>query len=878
MPAPERITVIHVDDDPHFSELGKAMLEREDDRFEVITETNPEHVEKLLEEQSVDCVVTDYNMPEMDGIALLKRIRSRDSKLPVILFTGKGTEEVASRAISAGVTDYLQKEGETDQFTVLANRIRNAVEHRMDQRKLEQYQTVVETAGDAMYALDADGYIEIVNHALEQMSGYDREELIGKHVSDFLPAEQVEQGRKAVQSLREGDSRESELFTFRLQRSDGESHLYELKLSLLNRGEFDGSVGIIRDITEDRRKDELLSGLFEKSIHGISVMEIVTDEDGEPIDYIHQRVNERFEELTGLDADEVVGNRATEVIEGLEQTPFIEIYGEVAREGTTAQFEQYSAPLDRHYEVSAFSPRPGECISIFADITDRKKHEESLEQYKELVEYSPDLMVLLNEDMTVRYQSLPSPLLEWEPKDVTGENPLEHIHPDDHETLLEHFSELFENPGQIATTEFRAKDANDQWQWLESRGQNLTDDDGINGILAAMRRITNRKEQEQQLERYSEALEELQRTTQALVGTTDIEEAGRQAITAFEKVFDFHLAGLWLSTPEQDALEPLTLSERGSDLIADPPTYSAETTSLSWDVYQEQEPRYIEDMSEHEMQINPDTPIQSEVIVPLGQYGLLNIGSLEVDAFSDHEIRLIELWADTLAVVFAQVLQFELLTEREAAIRQQRNRLDEFASVISHDLRNPLNVATLRTELASRECDSEHLEDVTKALSRMEDLIDDLLHLARQGETVGEREEISLQDVVSTCWRTVQTGEATLVTEDNATVTADRSRLAQALGNLFRNAIEHGGESVTVSVGVTDEEDGFYVADDGPGIPDEHRKDIFGSGFTRKSDGTGFGLAIVKQICSAHGWDITATESESGGAMFEITGIDSIDC
>jgi signal transduction histidine kinase len=101
-----------------------------------------------------------------------------------------------------------------------------------------------------------------------------------------------------------------------------------------------------------------------------------------------------------------------------------------------------------------------------------------------------------------------------------------------------------------------------------------------------------------------------------------------------------------------------------------------------------------------------------------------------------------------------------------------------------------------------------------------------------------------------------------------------------------RDAVEHGstgpdsdestdcGPSVTVTVGGTDE--GFYVADDGPGIPPEEREDVFDTGYTTENGGTGLGLAIVSQIVAAHGWEITITDSDSGGARFEITGVDTI--
>ena len=993
----QSIRVLHVDDDAQFADLTAAHLESEDDRFLVDTALSASEGLGVLRDRPPDCIVSDYDMPGRSGIEFLQTVREECPEMPFILFTGKGTEEVASRAISMGVTEYLQKESGADQFTLLANRILNAVEHRTHEREREQYRTVVETAGDAMYVLDESGYIEIVNEAFERMSGYDRDAVIGEHVSEFLSPTHIEQGTAVVRSLLRSDNQESERFTVRAQRSDGESRLYETTVSLVEQNGFAGSVGIVRDITEDRRQQELLSGMFEESLHGIGVKEIVTDDSGDPVDYIYKRVNDRFEELTGLKADEVVGQRATEVIDGIEDTPFIDIFGEVALEGTTAQFEQYSPPLDRYYEVSAFSPHPGECISIFSDITERKEREEELSQYKtyveetsdtigvvgpdgtmkfhnqsaggetdfmpldvegetgfeyvhpddreevmdlfttvleadseqvttelrvetadddwrwietrgvnklddpaiegiiitshditerkereqtleryeRLVEYSPELLVILAEDMTVEYQSPPSPLFEWEPKDLVGETPLEHIHPDDHGRALNHFDELSQNPDQFITSEFRIQDTNGGWEWIESRGQSLTDTDGTSRTVTAMRRVTDRKRQEQQIATYSENLEQLHRMTQTLMGATDTEEAATHVIRSFEQVFAFDIVGVWLSTADQDALEPVAISEASKQFISDPPTYSEGTQSISWEAYQEQEPRHVRDMSAHENRFNPGTPIRSEVVVPLGRHGLLNIGSTEPDDFTQQEIDLIELWADTVTVVFTQITQLERLRDRESALRRERDRLEEFASAVSHDLRNPLSVAMARAELAARECDSTHLTDAREALSRIEALIDDLLTLARQGETVGEWEPVVLEDIVSACWRNVETGEATLIVDGQATFAADQSRVTQALENLFRNAIEHGGESVTVTVGVLDDERGFYVADDGPGIPASDRDNVFDSGYTTNSDGTGFGLAIVKRICEAHTWDISVTESETGGARFEITGIDS---
>ena len=198
--------------------------------------------------------------------------------------------------------------------------------------------------------------------------------------------------------------------------------------------------------------------------------------------------------------------------------------------------------------------------------------------------------------------------------------------------------------------------------------------------------------------------------------------------------------------------------------------------------------------------------------------------------------------------------------------------MEAFASIVSHDLRNPLSVADGRLDLAASECDSEHFEHIEQAHDRMRVLIDDLLTLARTGEAVAGFEPVDLAAIATGCWETVETEQATLVVESERTIQGDESRLKQLFENLFRNSVEHGGEEVTVTVGEVD--DGFYIEDDGSGIPEAVREEIFEAGYSMNPDGTGFGLNIVGRIVAAHGWEISVTESSDGGARFEITGVD----
>ncbi|MFB6221104.1 MAG: sensor histidine kinase [Halolamina sp.] len=215
------------------------------------------------------------------------------------------------------------------------------------------------------------------------------------------------------------------------------------------------------------------------------------------------------------------------------------------------------------------------------------------------------------------------------------------------------------------------------------------------------------------------------------------------------------------------------------------------------------------------------------------------------------------------------------LERREQNLREQNERLDDFVSIVSHDLRNPLNVATGRLDLARAEYTSEHLEYVAQALERMEVLIEDLLELARQNQSTADIETITLADVVESCWRNVDTADAELDAETTVAIRADRSRLQQLLENLFRNAVEHGNENATITVDETTDGTGFYVEDDGPGIPEDEREEVFEPAYSTRTDGTGFGLAIVKAVVDAHDWEIRVTNGQHGGARFEITGVET---
>ncbi len=240
-------------------------------------------------------------------------------------------------------------------------------------------------------------------------------------------------------------------------------------------------------------------------------------------------------------------------------------------------------------------------------------------------------------------------------------------------------------------------------------------------------------------------------------------------------------------------------------------------------------------------------------------------------------------------VIEGFVINSHDVTERVthvAELERQRDRLAEFANVVSHDLRNPLSVASGNLSLLKETDDTTHAAHVRFALERMERIINDLLTLAQEGESISGLTPVSLPEVAEAAWQSVDTEAARLTVDSTLVVRADAGRLQQLLENLFSNAVAYAGPTTHVRVfDLTEGErstngqreeatvHGFAVADDGPGIPPADRGRILDYGVSSNPDRTGFGLAIVRRVAEAHGWTVSVTDAPAGGAMFAFTDV-----
>ncbi|RLM88186.1 PAS domain S-box protein [Haloarcula sp. Atlit-7R] len=740
------IRILHADDEPGFADMTATFLEREDDRIDVQTATSATAGLETLADTDIDCVVSDYDMPERNGIQFLEAVREEYRSLPFILYTGKGSEEIASDAISAGVTDYLQKESGTDQYTVLANRITNAVESQRVKRERNRQLDAIESAKEGISILDEDGRFIFVNEAYADLYGYEPEEMRGEHWELLYRDEDIPRIYEDILPTVE----ENGYWTGTTMglRADGSTFTEDHVLAMTDHGEL---VCTVRDLSE-RQGDEQELSRIKRAMDEAPIGIVITglEQEGTPIIY----TNRRFLELTGYTESEVLGRNC--------------------------RFLQGEATESEPVDAMRAAIEADESVSV------------ELRNYR---------------------------------KDGT----------------------LFWNQVTIAP---------------------VRDDDGaVVNYVGFQQDITERKEHEHRLRALSESVQDLLRAdTRETVAEIGVETA--------RTVLGLEANTIHLYDEDARTLEPVAASDAIYELIDELPTFTP-GDSIAWRVYESGDALAVDDVHADPDIYNPDTPIKSELYLPLGEHGILLAGSETAAAFDQRDVVLGEILAGHVTSALKQVEGTEQLRDRERALEQHNDRLESFTSVVSHDLRNPLNVAQGRLQLAREQCESEHLAAVERAHERMDTLLTDLLTLAQDGETVTDREPVALASLAENCWKTVETADATLITDIDRTVLANESRLKQLFENLVRNAVEHAGTDVTVRVGALD--DGFYVADDGPGISEDERETVFEAGYSTSAEGTGFGLSIARQVASAHGWELSVRDSADGGARFEITGVSFCD-
>lgn len=415
----QSICVLHVEDDPDFRDIVSTYLCREDHRIEVEPASDPSEGRSILAERDIDCVVSDFDMPGENGIEFLETVRETYPDLPFILYTGKGSEEVASDAISAGVTDYLQKVTGTSQYEVLANRIANVVEqHRASAQATEsrrRLHTIAENTTEVLWHFTADwDELLFVNSAYEEIWGRSIAELEAEprsFLEDVHPKDRPGV-REAMDQLSAGESIDIE-YRVNADEDYGRWVWVQGEPVFDDAGDVERVVGFARDVTARKEREREL----ERSQQRYETVFTRTDDAIAWIEFEGERpvvreANPTFErifapgntEITGADLDELVA--PVDHIEEARETTSRVKRGELLEEEITR--ETADGPRDFWLRaVPIEDPETGDVESgyaIYTDISERKKREQqraaTIESLRKLIDVAVDIDLDVHEKIS----------------------------------------------------------------------------------------------------------------------------------------------------------------------------------------------------------------------------------------------------------------------------------------------------------------------------------------------------------------------------------------------------------------------------------------------------------------------------------------------
>jgi len=391
----EKIRVLHVDDDPDFLKVVKQFLEMETP-FQVDTANSAEEALTRLEKEKFDVIVSDYQMPGKDGLQFLDELRANGNSIPFIVFTGKGKEEIAIKALNLGADQYSNKNGDfATGYRGLIHSIRQAVKRKKPEEKIrhseERYRSLFELAPDAVITLDMNGVITSCNAATLAMSGYSRDELVGQPFSmmGFLRMRDFIKYYALLTSISRGRVIRSLQVTWHCK--DGASIFSELSIGpFTEEGKTVGVQVIARDITERKKAEDLAlesQQKFAELFAGNPEAAVFTDPNMLIID-----INPRFTSLFGYQLDEVKGKHLNDIVvprslvneaETLDKKSVDGyVYHDTIRlrkDGSTVSVSISAAPIFIEGQLCGY-------LGVYKDISQLKKTEAELKSALERVE------------------------------------------------------------------------------------------------------------------------------------------------------------------------------------------------------------------------------------------------------------------------------------------------------------------------------------------------------------------------------------------------------------------------------------------------------------------------------------------------------------
>ncbi len=962
------INVLLVDDEPDLLEQAKLFLEREDDSLDIKTAPSAKEALEQLKKESFDAIVSDYQMPKMDGLEFLEVVRDeRESEIPFIIFTGKGREEVAMEALNLGADRYLQKGTDIkSQYKVLADAIVQEAEYFNIKDRFHLANFSLENADVGTLWISPGGKIRYANKRICQWLGYERDELTEMTISEIDPNFPDERPEVWEKIKEEGTA----TFDSEHRRKNGETFPVRITSHYLKRNGEEYEFAFVQDITEDRRR--------EKKIRERRRAVEASDDSIYMIDRDFQYVFANEEHLSRLAKTGKISQRGKEKVVGEEYSnihseeefqDFKENFRKVIETGEPVQ-EKYEIKNSDRWSSRTYSPVKNPetdevegVVIVSKDITERKKAEE---RFQHIFQNLGDAVFVTaigdeNNGEILEANDMAVGQTGWSEGELIGRNINDWLVEGPQEMTLEEANERLEGGESITlTTKRRRKD--DSTYWVEETAVPI-DYDGEEAVLSIYRDVTDRMEAEKKRE---EMRKELKKSKEKL---TAIYEASPTPITlstleegryievneAFTKLTGWDREevigktssdlGIWPESAEgerENLVEELRDREsirnrevrfRNKEGEEGVGLLSAELIRIEGEEYilsnyiditelKETEKRLERVKGRYEELFRNSNELMATTDLE-GYIKRVNRKSVEYWGYSEEELvgesilkiahpedkdKYIEFWNEIVdseemvnktlrgvtkegevcwlraggrpIIEDGEIVEIQYNSQDITELVETRNREEFLHSLLRHDVRNKAQIVKgyldiLREADLSEEYEM-YLKNARKATERGIELI-------KKVKTLREIEEKDISEVdgesliheaVEKCKSTAEEKEIQIELDcpERECMVEGGPLLEELFSNLIENSIRHSeGNRIRISNKEREKDMIYIVEDDGKGISEEVRENIFDRGYSKgERGGSGLGMFLVKEIAENYGGLVEVKDSELGGARFDV--------
>lgn len=839
----EKIHVLHIDDDSDFLKTAKQCLEMQR-QFQIDTAVSVKEARAKLEKEKYDVIISDYQMPEEDGLEFFKSIRKEGNMTPFILLTGKGREEVAISALNLGVDQYLNKGGEPETvYTELAHHIKQLAETRkIEERRREsdaRFRNLFENAYDGLILVDISGRILDINRKAAEIAEKNREDIIGK---SFLELELVnpEALPLLVEKLRQGSmGRELELFELEVLSRKGAKKTVEIGSTfILSNNKPVGSLALVRDITQRKRAEQALKEseakyrlLIEQSLNGILIAQgptphiafvnkTTSDILGYTIEELSAFSPQQIEMMVPDEDREQFRRYLRERLEGKDLPPRYEVRA-IRKDGNIIWIGVSSRLIS--YEGKA-------AVQImFADITESKRAEETLreseERFSRLAAAAFEGIGISEEGKIVDLNDQLAKMLGYERSELIGKAVLEMVAPESRDLVMANMRS--ENEGPYVHLTMR-KDGSAFPVEIRARSIRYK---GRSARVTAIRDINQSKTTEQTLAENQQK---------------------------FSALFSGNPEATVVTGPDMHILD-----------------INPRFTTLFGYVLDEVRGRHLNDVVVPRHLIEEGIMLDKKAVDGYVYHDTVRMrkdGSLIPVSVSAAPISISNQLRGYIGV-YKDISQQKNAEEKLAAMNE---KLRVIGGLTRHDVRNKLSIIMGNTYINKKRLMDhpdaiESFRDIESAC----DLIVRIFDFAKDYERLGVEEltNVDVEDAVkkaASFFPDLQ--RINIINESHGLNVLADSLLRQLFYNLIDNSMKYGQKTTTVRIRYEESEGHLQLIyeDDGVGISQEVKSRIFSEGVTT-GKGSGYGLYLIKKMMEVYGWTIEETGKPGKGARFVMT-------